>query len=87
MNSNDIIDMVNDLLDEQGEVSIGNLTFYPSQILKQCDPLAYRITVNEYIDNMISDLEYDLERLDNDIDGDEILDIKERLAELEDSYI
>jgi len=87
MKHHDIIEMVNDLLDEQGEVTIGNLTFYPSQILKQCDPIAYRITVNEYIDNMIADLEYDLERLDEDLDGDEIQDIKDNIAELEDCYI
>ncbi len=31
MKHHDIIEMVNDLLDEQGEVTIGNLTFYPSQ--------------------------------------------------------
>ena len=24
-------------------VKIGELTFYPSQILKECDPIAYRI--------------------------------------------
>lgn len=87
MKHHDIIDMVNDLLDEQGEVTIGNLTFSPSDILRKCDPTAYRITVNEYIDNMIADLEYDLERLDIDTDADEIEDIKERIEELEDSYI
>ena len=87
MKHHDIIEMVIDLLDEQGEVTIGNLTFYPSQILKQCDPIAYRITVNEYIDNMIADLEYDLERLDSNIDDNEIQDIKDNIAELEDSYI
>ena len=84
MRQSDIIDMVNDLLDEQGEVSIGNLTFYPSQILRECDPVAYRITVNEYIDNMIQDMEYDLERTD---DEDERTDLLERIAELEDSYL
>jgi len=26
------------------------LTFYPSQILKECDPIAYRIGVSEYED-------------------------------------
>lgn len=87
MKHHDIIEMVNDLLDEQGEVAIGNLTFYPSQILKECDPIAYRITINEYIDNMISDLEYDLERLDEDLDSNEIQDIKDSIAELEDCYL
>jgi len=84
MRNSDIIEMVNDLLDEQGEVTIGNLTFYPSDILRKCDPTAYRITVNEYIDNMIQDLEYDLERTD---DEDEQVDLKEQIAHLEDCYM
>jgi len=29
---------------------IGNLTFYPSQILKNCDPVAYRIGLGEFED-------------------------------------
>ncbi len=84
MRQSDIIDMVNDLLDEQGEVSIGNLTFYPSQILRECDPIAYRITVNEYIDNMIQDLQYDLDRTD---DEDERTDLQDQITELEDNYL
>jgi hypothetical protein len=84
MRQSDIIDMVNDILDEQGEVTIGNLTFYPSQILRECDPTAYRITVNEYIDNMIQDLQYDLDRTD---DADERTDLQDQITELEDNYL
>ena len=84
MRHSDIIDMVKDLLDEQGEVPMGNMTFYPTDILSKCDPTAYRITVNEYIDNMIQNLQYDLERTD---DEDEQVDLKERIAELEDNYL
>lgn len=29
---------------------IGELTFYPSQILKDCDPIAYRIGLSEFED-------------------------------------
>jgi hypothetical protein len=31
-------------------VQIGSMTFYPSQILYDCDPIAYRISVSEYED-------------------------------------
>lgn len=31
-------------------VQIGYLTFYPSQILKECDPIAYRIALSEFED-------------------------------------
>ena len=29
---------------------IGELTYYASQILNNCDPIAYQISVDEYID-------------------------------------
>ena len=32
--------------------SIGSMTFYPSQILFDCDPIAYRIAVSEYEDSI-----------------------------------
>lgn len=37
-----------ELLDELYPVyQMGELTFYPSQILKACDPIAYRIELSE----------------------------------------
>jgi hypothetical protein len=32
--------------------SIGSMTFYPSQILFECDPIAYQIGVVEYEDSI-----------------------------------
>ena len=44
-------EMFDEMLDEvYPVVKIGELTFYPSQILKECDPIAYRIGVSEYED-------------------------------------
>jgi hypothetical protein len=43
----------NEFLDEvYPVVKIGYLTFYPSQILKECDPIAYRIGLQEYLDSL-----------------------------------
>ena len=51
-----IEDMFDEMLDETYPVvKIGELTFYPSQILKQCDPIAYRIGVSEYEDSTEED--------------------------------
>ena len=50
----------NESLDEMGEVSVGNLTFYPSDILKNCDPIAYRIGFTEYQDFRREDIEADV---------------------------
>jgi len=46
-----IEEMFDEMLDDvYPVVKIGDVTFYPSQILKQCDPIAYRIAVSEYED-------------------------------------
>ena len=44
-------EMFDEMLDETyPEFKIGYSTFYPSQILANCDPIAYQISVDEYID-------------------------------------
>jgi hypothetical protein len=46
-----IEEMFDEMLDELYPVyKIGELTFYPSQILKDCDPVAYRIYCQDFID-------------------------------------
>jgi polyhydroxyalkanoate synthesis regulator phasin len=80
-------EMVDELLDMEGDVVIGNLTFSRSQIVKELDPIAYREMLNDMADSHIEDLKSDLEFLqDSDIDGehyDEIDDLKSRIRELE----
>jgi hypothetical protein len=44
------------MLDEsQPEYQIGILRFWPAQILKNCDPISYRIALAEYADSLIED--------------------------------
>jgi hypothetical protein len=46
-------EMFDEMLDEcYPVVKIGYMTFYPSQILKNCDPIAYQISVSEYMDSL-----------------------------------
>jgi len=80
----DILDMVDELLDSEGEVTICNLSFSRSYVLKQLDPTAYRMMVNDIIDSRIEDLEYDIQHLDEELDADEITDIHVQIAELQD---
>jgi hypothetical protein len=43
--------MHDEMLDEiYPIIKIGNLTFYPSNVLATCDPIAYELSVDEYID-------------------------------------
>lgn len=46
---------INDRLDEQGTVSIGVLEFYPSDIFKNCDPVAYQEAINDLQDEICED--------------------------------
>ena len=49
----DYMNEYNQFLDEiYEEFSIGNVTFAPSRILEELDPIAYRIGLNEYVDDI-----------------------------------
>ena len=76
-----ILEMVDEMLDSEGDVKIGNLTFSRSQIVKECDPIAYSMIVQDVVDSHIADLQYDLERED---DEEERQAIQEQIDELED---
>ena len=78
-----IIEMVDEMLDMDGPVIIGNLTFYRSDIVKRLDPIAYREMALDIVNSHIEDLEYDLDRLDPETDADEIADIHVQIVELE----
>lgn len=58
-------------LDDEGSVAVCGLDFYPSDILKSCDPIAYRCAKSDYESN------YDLD------DVEEYSDLKEELEVLE----
>jgi hypothetical protein len=78
-----IEEMVDEILDSEGPVKIGNLTFDRSYIVLHLDPTAYREMVLEMADSQIEDLQYDMDRLDPETDADEIADIQERIDALE----
>ena len=84
MRNEAIIEMIDEMLDCEGDVVIGNLTFSRSEIVKRLDPIAYREIALDIVNSQIEDLQYDLERSD---DEDEIEAIKESIAELEDFYV
>lgn len=78
-----IEEMVDEMLDQDGDVKIGNLTFRRSYIVRELDPIAYRMMCSEFADSMISDLQYELDRLDEETDADEVADLRERIEMLE----
>ena len=61
-----------EMLDEiESEVTVCGMTFYPSDILKSCDPVAYRCAKSDY------ESSYDLD------DCEEYTDLKDELEILE----
>jgi hypothetical protein len=76
-------DMVNEMLDMNGDVKIAGVTFSRSYILRKLDPIAYRELCIDMADSHLEDLRDDLSRLDPVIDFDEVEELKARIAELE----
>ena len=58
-------------LDDEGSVAVCGMEFYPSDILKSCDPIAYHCAKSDHESN------YDLD------DVEEYNDLKEELEALE----
>jgi len=79
-----IEEMVDEIFDSEGDVVIGNLTFSRSAIVRELDPVAYREAVADMIDSQLEDLRYELERMDPEVDAEEIEDYQARIEELED---
>jgi len=53
MSDDDLKEQYDELLDEiYGEVKLGNLTFSPSRIIRELDPVAYRTGLNDYEDSL-----------------------------------
>jgi hypothetical protein len=52
----EIEDQFDEMLDESNElIKIGTLTYLPSQVLKNVDPIAYRIGLSEFEDYLEED--------------------------------
>ena len=68
-------------LDEiYGEIMIGNISFLPSRILKELDPIAYRCGFSDYIDSLDIEDDEEYQELQTGLE-----EAKEELAELEEN--
>ena len=75
-----IENMVDDLLDQDGDIKIAGSTFSRSAILREMDPVAYRSACVDIADSLISDLQDELDSTDDQEEKDEI---QERIDMLE----
>lgn len=54
---------IDEFIDQENEmVQIGSLTYYPSHVLKNVDPIAYNCYISDMADCFYSDFKYELER-------------------------
>lgn len=53
-------------LDESDEVKIGSLSYYPSQVLKAVDPIAYSCGLSDYESSELENAQYALENGDRE---------------------
>lgn len=51
----DLEDQYDDVLDCEGPVKVCGFDMWPSDILRDCDPIAYRCGFNDYIDALVKD--------------------------------
>ena len=78
-----IFELVDEMLDYEGDVIISGVTFSRSAILKEMDPTAYRTLCIDMADGLIQDLIEEKSCLDPVADFDDYCDIEDRIAELE----
>ena len=76
-------DEFNDMLDScEGSVNVYGMEFFPSDILKSCDPVAYRCSKNDYESN------YDLDNCEEYSDlKDELESLEDQLSDLENDLV
>ena len=91
LDPDDFADQFDDMLDESGTVEAGGYSFYPSRILKELDPVAYRCSLNDFVDSLdVEDsdeykaLQDEIDQLQSDIEDleSEIEDLENQIADL-----
>jgi len=51
----DLEDMFDDALNEEGTVQVAGMEYYPSQILKKCDRIAYEYGMQDFAYALVED--------------------------------
>ena len=92
LDPDDFADQFDDMLDESGTVEAGGYSFYPSRILKELDPVAYRCGLNDFADSYFDkeetdeyrSLQEEIDQLESDIEDleSEIEDLENQIADL-----
>lgn len=57
LTEDEALELFDEYLDENKAVTIFGMTYEISQVLKECDPTAYRVTFSDWVDSMSDDYE------------------------------
>ena len=91
----DFADQFDECLDGAGSIEVAGCTFYPSQVLKKCDPVAYRCGLNDFADSCfdkeeteeyqalqseIDNIQEEIDQLESDIE-----DLQSQIEEMEET--
>ena len=92
LDPDDYEDQFDESLDESiPEIKIGCLTYSPSHVLKNVDPVAYRCSLNDFVDSLYVEdsdeykaLQEEIDQLQSDIEDleNEIEDLENQIADL-----
>jgi len=52
LDNDDYIEQYEECLNEQGDISIGSLTYSPANVLKNVDEIAYNCGLNDFVDSI-----------------------------------
>ena len=80
MNEDDYDEILDDCYDHW---EMGNYTFYPSDIIKRCDPTMYRCGISEFENVKKSELKYEIsdyiDDIEDDLPDDVIIELRQNL--------
>jgi len=76
----DFVDQYDAMLNEQGEVKIGNLSYCPSRVLKEVDPIAYSCGLNDFADAPLTEKQNEIENQITMFES-ELMELREEAGE------
>lgn len=86
LDPDDYVTQFDESLDESvPEIEIGSLTYSPSHVLKNVDPVAYRCSLNDFVDSLDVEDSDEYKALQSEIDDiqDEIDQLQSDIEDLE----
>lgn len=66
----ELLEQFDDMLDDTIDlIDIMGMKYTPSNVLKECDPIAYRVTFNDWLDGLDNCEDCDLNPIECDCDN------------------